>query len=408
MLRSTIKYGAVAGTFALATLTCSPALAADGSTGEGDASASTGTGALFNLLDTGACTAKDTASTASGKPTGRCGDGLNLNDQISAFTQLATAPGDGTSTAEAHVAPIDIANFKSIDLPGVLDGIENIDTGTVLDDILQPLVGPGGVLTPGIQALRDAAIAPINSALQQALAPLHDAIPLTAEIGAVNSKCVADGTPSADGNATLAGVDIVLPLGPTQVRVPLLAATTPNSPLVASVPRQAVNDVVDGLKATFTQSLGGALGPLNDLLSTVQSQLTDKIFDALEPTLLSALDDALQPLVAGTANKQVRASNGEIEVTALDLTLLGSQNLKLARTHCGPNSRVGAPSPSPTPTDNGNPTPTTPAGNNLPTKVESGLAGDQGMNPFVGAAAALLTMAGAGSMAYRRLRVTRG
>ena len=40
MLRSTIKYGAVAGTFALATLTCSPALAADGSTGEGDASAS--------------------------------------------------------------------------------------------------------------------------------------------------------------------------------------------------------------------------------------------------------------------------------------------------------------------------------------------------------------------------------
>src|SRR4051794_20217203 len=100
-----MRFGAIIGAATVSMFAFAPAMAATNDTGGADSSASTGTG-LFNLLDTDACT----ATAPSGVGTGRCGDGLNLNNQIAAFSQNASGATNGTSTADASVAPIDITN----------------------------------------------------------------------------------------------------------------------------------------------------------------------------------------------------------------------------------------------------------------------------------------------------------
>lgn len=377
--------------------------AADG-VGHGDASASTGTGQLFSLLDTGIC------ETDGGAATGRCGDGLNLNNQISAFSQNASGSrAEGTSSADASVAPIDIRNFASLDLTGVIDGVSNADTGTVLDQVLGPL---GQALQLVVAPIRAQVIDAIDAALQQALGQLHSQIPLTAEIGAVESRCTAE-PGAAEGNGTVAGVNVGLSLvGQQVVRVPLTADTAPNSELVANVPSQVVADVVAGLKETFANSLGGALAPLNALLDQLVTPLTNELFKALEPTLLKALNDGLKSLIHGTVNKQTSSGPGQIEVTSLDLTLLqaagaNAQNLKLARSACGPNrastpttptaTPPAAPQPGPAPAETPGASPA------VPTKVTSGVS-DEGSNAALGFAAtgAMLLMAAAYDVMRRR------
>src|SRR5512139_2278294 len=115
-----MRFGAILGAVTVATLTVAPAFAATGDTGGADSSASTGTGALFQLLDTDACT----STAPSGAGTGRCGNGLSLNNQINAFSQNASGATNGTSKADASVAPIDITNIgTTLDLPGIIDGL---------------------------------------------------------------------------------------------------------------------------------------------------------------------------------------------------------------------------------------------------------------------------------------------
>lgn len=384
----------------MTTLGTGPAFATHDGTGEGDSSASTGTGLFEGLLDTGACTAEDTATTTSGTPTGRCGDGLSLNDQIEAFSQNASAPGDGTSSADASVAPIDIANFTSLDLTGVLDGVTAIDTGTVLDDVID---GVDPLLQPALDALVPTVVAPLDDALQQALGAVYDALPLSIEVGAVSSQCTAK-PGSAEGSSTVAGIDILINLGGQVIHAPITLNTSPNSPLLVTAPQQLVNGVIDGLEDTFTDSLGGVLAPLNTILSTLQSQVTDAIFAQLEPALLQPLSDALSSLVAGTVNKQVPVSpsDGEIEVTALELVLLGDNVLDLARSHCGPN-KAGTPheaTPTPTPEPQPGPEPTA----DIPTTVDSGQSGDSNAAWILGGTAALMLLGGgAGLLGYRRM-----
>jgi hypothetical protein len=384
----------------MAAFAAAPALAATGDTGGADSSASTGTGSLFQLLDTDSCT----AATPSATGTGRCGDGLSLNNQINAFSQNATAPAGGTSSADASVAPIDITNIgTTLDLPGIIDGLAAINTGTVLDDVIGGVVD--NTLSQQLLALvGPTVLTPLNDALQTALAGVTDALPLGLQIGAVESQCTATASPlRATGTSHVAGVNLVVHLGNQVINVPLELGTAPNSNLLVGAPEDLVNGIIAGLEDTFTTSLGGALAPLNALLSTLQTQVTSAIFGQLEQSLLPAVANALEPLVSGTVNKQVPvspSSTGEIEVTALDLHLLGSNVLELGRSHCGPNARgtTGGGGNPGGPGNGGNP--------HIPTVVDSGLAGhaDHTARNILGATAALMLLAGtAGLVGYRRM-----
>lgn len=413
MTRGALRLGAIFGAAALSTMAIAPAFATHDATAEADSSASTAKGPLFDAidLDTGACTAIDTAAAQTGTVSGRCGDGLSLNDQINAFSQNASAPGDGTSAADASVAPIDIVNFASLDLTGILDGLAGVDTGTILDEVLAPL-GQGAIDVLKESGVYDAALVSIDDALQDALTEVHDNLPVTAQIGVVESHCTATAVPlNAEGNGTVATINLLVQLGDQQIVVPIHAETAPNSDLVVASPQVLVDAIIDGMQETFTQSLGGELAPLNEALEGAQTQITDRIFAELEAQLLPALSEALAPLIKGTVNKQEPvspSSTGEIEVTALELILGGGEigELDLARSHCGPN-RAGSPhgdEPGGTPEPQPGPGPGQgPAPADIPTQVDSGQSGSDTTAILMGTGALLLAAGVTGLAGYRRM-----
>ncbi|KAA1415006.1 hypothetical protein F0U44_22045, partial [Nocardioides humilatus] len=338
-LRTVVLVGTATATAAALNLATAPAAhAIPEATGHADAQAVEGDGILA-ILNTGpACDADDTALTAEATPTGRCGAGLAFEgEQVATFTQEASA-GNGTSSANAGTAPLAIEDFHSLDLNGVLDGLDAIDSGTVLDPVVQalnPLVQD--VVRAALQPLID----PINDALQSTLAGVEQALPLSVEIGAITAQCTATADPLvASGSTEVAGIDIVVELGSTQVRAPIDLGTGPNAPLTVTAPQDLVDGVLEGLRDTLEQTLGGALAPLNVLVTGLQDTVIDTLLEALEPSLLTALTDALRGLVSGTVNIQEPvspSSTGEITVRGLELTLAGSTG-RLANAHCGPNT----------------------------------------------------------------------
>lgn len=390
-----------------------PAFATHDATAEADSSASTAKGDLFEAidLDTGACTAIDTAATETGTVSGRCGDGLNLNDQIKAFSQNASAPGDGTSAADASVAPIDIVDFGALRLRGIVEGLGAADTGTVLDGLVNP-AGQGIKELLTAAGLYDTAVAEIDAAVQEALASVHDELPLSLEIGAVESWCKATAQPlNAEGNSTVARIDLLIRLGDQVIRVPITIESAPNSDLIVHFPQDAVDGIIDGLRATFNESLDGSAAGINDILDPVQEQLTDQLFAELEAELLPSLSDGLAQLIKGTVNKQEPvspSSTGEIEVTALELILGGEKigELDLARSHCGPN-RAGtahgdAPGATPEPQQQPGPAPG-PGAADIPTQVDSGQSGSNSTAILMGTGALLLAAGATGLAGYRRM-----
>lgn len=399
MKRRVMRFGAIIGAATVSMFAFAPAMAATNDTGGADSSASTGTG-LFNLLDTDACT----ATAPSGVGTGRCGDGLNLNNQIAAFSQNASGATNGTSTADASVAPIDITNLgTSLDLTGILDGVFDINTGTVLDSVINGL--NAGPLKDLLNQLEVTVVAKIDDALQDALAGVTDALPLGLQIGAVESSCTATASPlRATGTSHVAGLDLLVHLGDQVIHVPIELGTAPNSNLLVDAPQQLVDGLIVGITSTLTDSLGGKLSALNVLLTGAVQPIVDKLLTQLKPNLLQGLSDALQSIVAGTVNKQVPvspSSTGEIEVTALELKLFSTNVLDLGRSHCGPNARGTTPPGNP-----GNPgNPNLP---HVPTVVDAGMAGhaDHTARNVLGATAALMLLAGtAGLLGYRRMLV---
>ncbi len=304
---------------------------ADETVAQSASSAATGTG-LFELLDTDVCE----AVFPTGEPTGRCGAGLDTTG-IDAFAQEAEAGVEGengVSAASASVSPIAIEDFTSLDISDLITDIAAIDTGNVLDPILGGVGGLVGDLLEllGLNVVTDA----VDDVLQDVLAGVETALPISLQIGAVESQCVADPT-SATGSSTVASTDLLIELGGQDIVVPVTAGTEPNSNLLVGAPQDLVDGIIDGLEDTLTQSLGGALAALNPLLDGLQNQLVGPLLDALEPTLLQGLADALAPIISGTVNKQVE-TDGAIEVSALELTLIGGNQLNLANVACGPNT----------------------------------------------------------------------
>jgi len=323
---------------------------APGDVAQSNASAITASG-LTGIVDSKECT----ASSPTGAPTvgtGEvCGTGLTASaPAVGTFDQTASTSLDGNkgvSTADAQVAGTGIAALTTINLGLVPDELTGINTGTVLDPIVS---GLGNLLTQAL-ALLGISLEDLLGDIQSAvvtplLTAVNQAIPVSAEIGAVTSTCDAKAGEDATGNGTVAGIDITVALpGDNDIVIPIDLATDPNSALIGEVaPQQLVDGLVNGLEDTLTQSLNGALGPLADLVNNVQTAIIDPILAQVGPALLKPVGDALTPLVNGTVNKQVAGDDGEsIEVTALELNVLGSgAHLGLARTSCGPNDLAAA------------------------------------------------------------------
>ena len=96
------------------------------------------------------------------------------------------------------------------------------------------------------------------------------------------------------------------------------------------------------------------------------------------------------------------SSTGTIEVTALELKLLGTNVLDLARSNCGPNARTTTPSGGGNTSNPHNP------GKNphVPNVVDAGLQGHSdhtARNILAGTAALMLLAGSAGLVGYRRM-----
>jgi hypothetical protein len=367
MLKNITRKGAWLGAAALIVMAAAPAQAAnDDPTGaEADASALTATGSIVGEngldLNSDACVAKLPGGKADG--VGVCGNGLDTNANVDAFSQNASANKSGTSAATASVSPIDLQNLTSVDLTDVIEnGLAGLSTGTVLDTLLGPLAQALANIGVQLGDLFDQ----LDGVLDQVTSPIDDALPLSVQIGAVESECTAtadtrdghehanDSQDHADGDSTVASVNLVLTLGGQDIVVPMTgpnaADTPPNTNLLVGAPQDLVDAILDTLKDTLTQSLGGALSAAVQLIVPIQD-VVDQLLEALEPTLLQGVADALAPLIKGTVNEQnpvspVDGEDAEIDVAALDLTLLDGlgdqlrQQLKLARVHCGPNDPI--------------------------------------------------------------------
>ncbi|MGJ9421658.1 hypothetical protein [Aeromicrobium sp. CF3.5] len=376
------------------------AFGADSSTGQSDASALTATG-FADLIDTGICEAMSTNGASTG--TGTCGTGL-ATQGTGTFNQNASTGDGGTSAAAAEVESVDIDGLTTIDLGTIPTDLQNIDTSTALDDIVRALFGggddgggggglpdlgdlfPGGLdglglgdLSPeqldflndlGLGDLSESDVQNLSDILQPILDPLQDnavdpiaeafddALPVSIEIGAVTSQCTAQAGQNATGTSSIAGIDIVIELGDsgdTDIRIPVTIQTDPNSDLIGSIALTQISDgITQGLEDSLNTSFDGEAGPLADLVGQVQDQVIAEILDQAD-VILEPLSDAVAPLFEGTVNKQVVGDDGEsIEVTALDLTILGLEgagdffgdnseaapagaNLQIARVSCGPN-----------------------------------------------------------------------
>jgi hypothetical protein len=363
MLKNITRKGAWLGAAALIVMAAAPAQSASKPSVEADASALTATGSIVDEqgldLNSDSCVAKLPGGKADGA--GICGNGIDTNENVDAFSQNASANKAGTSAATASVSPIDLQNLTSIGLNDIIEnGLAGINTGTVLDSLLGPL----GAALAGIGVQLADLFTQLDGVLDQVTSPLDDALPISLQIGAVEAECSAkadtkhdldsDVDDHADGDSSVASVNLVVDLGGQKIIVPMTgpnaADTPPNTNLLVGAPQDVVDAILDTLKDTLTQSLGGALSPAIQLIVPLQ-QVVDQLLEALEPTLLQGLADALAPLVKGTVNEQnpvspVDGEDAQIDVAALDLVLLDGggdqlrQQLKLARVHCGPNDPI--------------------------------------------------------------------
>lgn len=261
------------------------------------------------------------------------------------------AAGDSSCLTPGQNLTLDAA---SLDLTGVQ---------LVQSDLLQGLD----------QQLQDA-LAPVLDqafpALQDAVGQVLDAADLGVflDAGAVQSRCTAaPGT--ADGTADLTDVSAYARvMGQRVDLVSLPVSPAPNTKVVTDLGEVAAL-LEQALQEQLTTALDGALGPLGDAID--QAAVVDEA--------LATLGEQLAPLEENvldlTLNKQVRPSDGAIEVTALDLAVLpvssdfGVEVLgaQVGRSTCGPNGRVGAPPQTPDPTPTPQPT-------DVPTSVPAGVA----------------------------------
>lgn len=325
---------------------------------------------------------------------------LNIGVLAQAAEAKVASNGDGISAGCGGVAGegasvVNIGDSTCL-VPGQPVGVTlaNLDlTGSTLID---PTSAIGGLAA--LNPIADQLLAPLTSALSNALAPLGNT-GLGGTLGAVAARCTAR-PGSAEGSANIVDSKLTLSVAGNDIDLLNLPANpAPNTHLVTDLDA-VLNAVLDGVRTDLNTTLDGLGAPLNVIIDTVQTQLVD--------TLVAQVADALAPLEDNildvVLNKQTKTAD-TISVTALTLDLLpaasqftGSSliSAQIGHVTCGPNGRVTTANPTPTdnPTDNTKP----------PTLVDSGVNGGNTTRTVLTATAALMLLAGsAGLIGYRRM-----
>lgn len=315
---------------------------------------------ITQIINSGQCTAESSGPDTSGS--GICGTGLGVSQPVAAtFNQTASTTLDGKngkSKADAEIANVGINALTAIDLSNLARDVGTIQTGTILDTLigtLEPLVLRPlfqSLLTPLLTAVQTNVLTPVLTSLQGAL-------PVAVNVAGVTSTCQAIAGQPTTGNGNVAGLNITVDLpGNNDVVVKVALPTSPNSPVVGSISAQEiVNGLVTSVQATLASTLTATIGStltdplLLPLIGQVNTALLAPLTKALGDALLNPVGQAIKPILDGTFNKQVKAADGSLEVTALDLNVLGNAaKLALGRTKCGPNAAVVVNTPTPTPT----------------------------------------------------------
>lgn len=405
-----LAFTAVAG---ISTLAFAPAAMAAGTVSQAEATAANisiagqgqGTGTVKATND-------GTGENKTGQLKPALGDTLlpNLGVNAGVLYQDAKADvdnGDGISAACAGLAG-DGASLVEIGKGNCLEGGDNLNF-ELADLALDPLsvAGPASPLS-GLNALTVEALRPvteqINAGIKQVLT--QAGLNATLEAGAVQAWCTA--TPdSVDGNGEVTNplrLVVDVPGDGKNFVVNIPVTTAPNQKIVSDLDG-LTQAVIDGLKVQLGTMLQNRLEPITlpagEGLQQVQDQIIKNVVTGIQPVLDALEDNVLD----GTINKQVRTDH-TIEVTALDLQVLpaakqglgfSAVSLEIGHVKCGPNSRVAAPAAA---KPANKPEQALPA---VPTKVTSG-ADDlvSARATVLGAAGALLLLAGAGGVMRRR------
>lgn len=292
-------------------------------------------------------------------------------------------------------------DFSNLDLGG---------GGTLSEMLPADTLGPlKGALRPGqLTKLTDA----LSSGFQQVSTALGNPA-VNLNFDALQASCTA-APGSADGTADLgmSGLDVSLPAlpGAASQKINLVnfeANPKPNTPISAT-PSVLLNALTDSLKSSLTQNFNGLPAPIATILKTLGGGLdqTSVINDAVAMAS-DQFGPQLNQLISGTLNKQSRPDNDSIDVTALDLNILpaaaaatgGSAlaSLQVGAVTCDAGTFKPAAATTPTPTKK----------SDVPTAIDSGLAGDGGSSPVLPVVGGLMLLAGAG-IGVRRVLHTRG
>lgn len=401
---SLMRTGGVLGaTVALVGIGLSPAAAIHDGSATANASTLTGTGlfeSIAPLLQQGDCT----ATFANGGPeakVGECTPSIDL-EPAQAIVRFATANVSATDGAATSAAESAVAEVPITDLPAELNLTDLLNDLAATSDSASAL----GPLLSSLGELAANALAPLTDAIDDVVGPVLSSVqaslPLSIEIGAIVATCEADGT-TATAGSDVAKVDILVDLsslGVGTVVVPMTLATTANADLIADV-GQLVDGIIDGVEATLTESsaLSLVLAPVALLVNDIQEQVVDALLVQLKPALLQPLSDALSSIISvklnvtpdvATGSPQPFTAPEEIDLTAIQVTLLGSNQLSIGHVHCGDNTNgtvhtPGGPSETP----------------DVPTVIDSGLAG--GSFGGAGVVAAMMVVGAAVGVAGHRL-----
>ncbi len=161
-----------------------------------------------------------------------------------------------------------------------------------------------------------------------------------------HGTCDANPT-TATGNGTVAGIDLNRRHRSvdTHGHPALDSAPLPTRTCWSTAPQQLVDDILEASRTLFGLSLGGALaGAEPAALSGLKAGLIDPMLDCARATLLEPLGDLLKPIVDwhGQQAESVWRLRDAIEVTALELHVLGEANARPGGLTCGPEPRRAA------------------------------------------------------------------
>jgi hypothetical protein len=341
--------------------------------------------------------------------------------------QQAGANTDGTSYACAGIAGtgggiVKIGN-RACDLNGkpLTIDLGHLDLGNVI-------LGSDSALGKALQPLQAPLLDPLGKNVNQVVTTLSSnlagtplgQIALGGSLSAIEGACTADPAKATgdarlvdtSGGSKVTPIAVTLPDGKGGTQTLTLVNLPANPPPNTHVPvdlDKVTQTLVTALNVELDTAVAGALKPLGlgPALQQVQDAVVKQLVDNLRDPLLKPLQDNILDI---TLNKQSTGDNGRsIDVTALDLQVLpaakqfaGSSLVSgvIGHVTCGPNNRPAAVSP---PSNTTVKTPKTP---DVPTVVDSGLAGheDHTARNVLGATGALLLVAGtAGLVGYRRM-----